>query len=84
MLKDSVFRAPLKRNVERTQYDGFNYKGQILKRTMSNSMFTSNKTLYDFLMKLDGMIYEMFDNIKTIKLHHNIARDKYDRDFDGG
>ncbi len=84
MLKDSVFRAPIYRNVTKTQYDGDNYKGKILKRTMSPAMFNSNKTVYTFLIKLDNMIYEMFEDVKQIKLFRSLGRDKYDTRFDGG
>lgn len=60
---------------------GYNYKGNILKRTMSSKMFTSNQLLYDYLMKLDDIIYQLFDNIKSIKNIMSIARDKDDRNY---
>ena len=84
MLKDSPFRAPLYRNVSKTKYDGYNYKGQILKRTMSPVMFNSNRNIYNFLLKLDNMIYEVFEQVKQIKLFRSLARDKFDTRFDGG
>lgn len=60
---------------------GYDYKGSILKRTMSNKMFSGNQLMYDFLMKLDGIIYQLFDNVKSIKNIMLIARDKNDRNY---
>lgn len=81
MVENSIYRVALNRNVTPSIHQGFDYKGQILKRTMSPAMFTSNKTLYDYLMRLDDIIYEMFNNTKRIKSFYSWGRDKFDRSF---
>lgn len=80
MLRDSVFRTALSRG-ETTKHTGYDYKGKILKNTMSGRMFTSNKTMYDFLAKLDSTIYETFEQIKSIRGFYSIARGINDRKF---
>jgi hypothetical protein len=80
MHPDSVFRKPLESN-NTNKHRGFDYKGKILKKTMSSKMFTSNELLHDYLVKLDNIIYNGFENIKTIRGFYGISRDKNDKRF---
>jgi hypothetical protein len=48
MLKNSVFYKPIHRK-ESKAYRGYDYKGKILKNTMSEAMFNNGEFLYNFL-----------------------------------
>jgi len=80
MLRNSVFKSELYRKCT-NKYLGYNYKGKILKNTMSEKMFTSNNTLYEYLMHIDDILYEIFNGIKSIRNFMSISRDKHDRDM---
>lgn len=80
MIKDSVYRHALNKS-NSNKYMGYDYKGHILKNSMSNRMFSTNKFMYDFLMKIEYIIHEIYESVKTIKSSMNISRDKFDRNF---
>lgn len=80
MVRNSVFRHTITRK-NTNRHNGYDYKGKIMKNTLSNQMFSGNKFVYDFIMKIDGIIYELYESIKTIKTFKSISRDKYDRNF---
>jgi len=77
MVKNSVYRAIYKRNESRL-YKGFDYRGQIFKRTLSEQMFGINSTLDNFISYLDSYFYELIESIKQVKIFANPALDKYE------
>jgi len=77
MVKNSIFRPILERR-EKRLHTGFNYKGQILKRTLSSQMFNVNATLTSYLSSIDSIVYEWVEAVKQIKIHANPALDKYE------
>lgn len=77
MVKDSIFR-PIYDRREQRLHQGFNYKGQILKRTLSSQMFDVNETLDTYLSKIESIVYEWVEAVKQIKISANPALDKYE------
>jgi hypothetical protein len=77
MTKDSIFRAIYKRKESRL-HTGFDYKGQILKRSLSNQMFSVNKVLTFFLGQVESIVFEWVEAVKQIKINANPALDKYE------
>lgn len=77
MVKNSIYRLVLERKEQR-RHLGFNYKGQILKNTLSNQMFNVNETLTTYISQIDKIVYEWIEAVKQIKIHANPAVDKYD------
>jgi hypothetical protein len=77
MVKDSIYR-PLYERRENRRNLGFNYKGQILKRTLSSQMFGVSQTFDYFLEKVESIVYEWVETVKQIKIHANPALDKYE------
>lgn len=77
MVKDSIFR-PIYDRHEKRLYLGFDYKGQILKRTLSSQMFDVNETLDTYLSKIESIVYEWVESVKQIKISANPALDKYE------
>lgn len=77
MVKDSIFR-PIYQRKEKRLHVGFDYKGQILKRTLSAQMFDVNETLNTYLTRVESIVYEWVEAVKQIKIHANPAVDKYE------
>lgn len=77
MVKDSIYRAAYKRREVLTN-PGFDYKDQILKRTLSSQLFGANTTLDNYLNYLNKIVYEWVESIKQIKIFANPALDKYE------
>ena len=77
MVKDSIFRPIYDRREQRLHL-GFDYKGQILKRTLSSQMFEVNETLDTYLSKIENIVYEWVESVKQIKISANPALDKYE------
>jgi hypothetical protein len=77
MVKDSVFRPIYERN-EKRMHLGFQYKGQILKKSMSGQMFGVNDLLDTYLAKVESIVYEWVEAVKQIKINANPALDKYE------
>lgn len=77
MVKDSIYRPVYERREKRLNL-GFNYKGQILKRTLSSQMFGANSTLDYFLEQLEKVVYEWVESVKQIKIYANPALEKYE------
>jgi hypothetical protein len=77
MVKDSIYRPVYERRENRKNL-GFNYKGQILKRSLSSQMFGVNETLDYFLEQVEKVVYEWVESVKQIKIHANPALDKYE------
>ena len=78
MLIDSPFTL-LKQSKDQLLHTGFDYRGQILRRTMSRDMFRSNAVLVGFLERLDAMTYELIECVKRIKTFASLAMDKNER-----
>lgn len=77
MVKDSIFRPIYKRRVKRLN-EGFDYKGQILKKTLSSQLFNVNSTLTNYLSYVESIIHEWVESVKQIKIFANPAQDKYE------
>jgi hypothetical protein len=77
MVKDSIYRPVYERREKRRNL-GFDYKGQILKRSLSSQMFGANSTLDYFLEQLEKVVYEWVESVKQIKIHANPALEKYE------
>jgi hypothetical protein len=77
MVKDSVFRPIYERRAKRMHL-GFQYKGQILKKSLSGQMFGVNDTLDTYISKIDSVVYEWVEAVKQIKINANPALDKYE------
>jgi hypothetical protein len=77
MVKDSIYRSTYERREKRTNL-GFNYKGQILKRTLSSQLFEVNETLTTYISNIEKIVYEWVEAVKRIKTYVNPAVDKYE------
>ena len=77
MVKDSIYRPAFKRRELRTGA-GFDYKDQILKRSLSSQLFGINTTLDTYLDQLNKIVYEWVEGVKQIKIFSNPAVDKYE------
>ncbi|CAB4159172.1 hypothetical protein UFOVP699_69 [uncultured Caudovirales phage] len=77
MVKNSIYRPIYSRN-EKRKNTGFDYKGQILKRSLSSQMFGLNPTLDYFLGQIEKIVYEWVEAVKQIKISANPALDKYE------
>lgn len=77
MVKDSIFR-PMYDRREKRLHLGFQYKGKILKNSLSGQMFGVNDLLDKYLAKLDSVVYEWVEAVKQIKISANPALDKYE------
>jgi hypothetical protein len=77
MVKDSIFR-PIYSRQEKRIHTGFDYKDQILKRTLSSQMFDVNSTLTTYLQQVEKVVYEWVEAVKQIKINVNPALDKYE------
>jgi hypothetical protein len=77
MLKDSIYRATFERKDKRL-YQGYDYKDNIMKNTLSSQMFGVNSTLDKFIKAVNDCIYQWVESVKTIKAYANPALDKND------
>jgi hypothetical protein len=77
MVKDSIYR-PIYERKEKRKNTGFNYKGQILKRTLSSQMFGAHPLLDYLLERVEKVVYEWVESVKQIKISANPALDKYE------
>ena len=78
MLYNGAFYKPLHRK-ETKENRGYDYKGNIMRNTMSKAMLGTNKTVYDFVMQLENVVDSLVDSVKSIHVFTSIARDKNDR-----
>jgi hypothetical protein len=60
-------------------HTGYDYREQVLRRTMSKQMFRTNKTLTGFLDRIGEVIYDLIENVKRIKTFANPALDRNER-----
>jgi hypothetical protein len=77
MVKNSIFRPIYKRREKRLN-TGFDYKGKILKKTLSSQLFNVNETLSTFILNIDSIVFEWIEAVKQIKIHANPAVDKHE------
>lgn len=77
MVKNSIYRKIYERKEKRLNL-GFDYKGQILKRTLSSQMFGISSLLDTYLSKVEEVVYEWVEAVKQIKINANPALDKYE------
>jgi len=77
MVKNSIYRDLYSRREKRLHL-GFNYKDQILKRTLSSQLFEVNTLLTTYISNLEKIVYEWVEAVKRIKTHVNPAVDKYE------
>jgi hypothetical protein len=63
---------------EKRMHTGFDYKGQVLKRTLSSQMFGVSELFDTYLTKMESIAYEWVEAVKQIKIHANPAVDKYE------
>lgn len=77
MVKDSIFR-PIYSRKEKRMNTGYDYKGKIMKNSISSYMFGVNTTLDYFIERTDEIVYEWVEAVKQIKIFANPALDKYE------
>jgi hypothetical protein len=75
MIRNSIYWSIYNRKDQRLHL-GFKYKGQILKKTLSNQMFGANPVLDAFLEYMESFIYEHVEAVKQLKIFANPALDK--------
>ena len=78
MIIDSPYTA-IKQSKDSLLHVGYDYRGKVLKRTMSRQMFRTNETLLGFLDYVDKTVYELIECVKRIKTFANPAMDKNER-----
>jgi hypothetical protein len=77
MVKESIYR-PIYTRKEARKNTGFDYKGQILKRSVSSQMFGMHPMLDYLLERVEKIIYEWVEAVKQIKISANPALEKYE------
>jgi hypothetical protein len=77
MVKDSIYR-PIYERKEKRRNVGFDYKGQILKRSLSSQMFGAHPLLDYLIEQVEKIVYEWAEAVKQIKISANPALDKYE------
>jgi predicted nicotinamide N-methyase len=77
MTRNSIYRKTFSRK-ERLLNQGYDYKDNILKNTMSSQMFEVNETFDMYIKGLNDVMYENIEAVKQIKVFANIALDKYE------
>ena len=77
MVKDSIYR-PIYERKEKRRNIGFDYKGQILKRSLSSRMFGAHPLLDYLIAQVEKIVYEWVEAVKQIKISANPALDKYE------
>lgn len=77
MVKESRFR-PIYTRKEKRLNSGYDYRGKIMKNSLSSYMFGVNETLDYFISQTDRIIYEWVESVKQIKIFANPALDKHE------
>lgn len=75
MIRNSIYWTAYNRKDKR-KHLGYYYKGNILKKTLSNQMFGATPILDGVLSRLERFIYEHVEAVKQIKIFANPALDK--------
>jgi len=58
---------------------GFDYKDEIMSRTLSSRMFKTNETLSTFITYINDIMYSLVESVKNIKTFANIATHKQEK-----
>ena len=70
-VEESVYEKTVTRNEDlSTRNLGFDYKGQILKRTVSKHLFTDPDRA-EIFSYIENILYFLVENVKTIKTFYN-------------
>lgn len=77
MVKDSIYR-PIYERKEKRRNVGFDYRGQILKKSLSSQMFGAHPLLDYLIEQVEKIVYEWVEAVKQIKISANPALDKYE------
>ena len=77
MVKDSIYK-PIYKRKEIRLYRGFDYKDNIMKKTLSSQMFGVNDVFDKFIKSINDSIYQWVESVKMIKTYANPAIDKND------
>jgi hypothetical protein len=75
MLKDSIYR-PIYERKEKRLHLGYDYKDNILRKTLSGQMFGVNSLLDKFIKNANDTVYQWIESVKMIKTYANPAVDK--------
>ena len=75
MIRNSLYQTVYNRKDKRLHL-GYMYKGNLLKRVLSNQMFGANPLLDAFIAYIERYIYEHIEAVKQIKIFANPALDK--------
>ena len=75
MIRNSLY-WPIYNRKDQRLHLGFRYKGQVLRKTLSNQMFGANPVMDAFLSYMEEFIYEHIEAVKQIKIFANPALDK--------
>ena len=78
MIPDSEY-TKMKQSKDNLLHVGYDYRGQVMRRTMSRQMFRANATLLGFIESIDEVVYDLIENVKRIKTFANPALDKNER-----
>jgi hypothetical protein len=73
-MKESLYDIATSRN-EKINNLGYDYKGKILKKTVSSYIF-SDPTRAEILQKFEDWIYFLVEKVKTIKTFYNYTVSK--------
>lgn len=75
MIRNSIYWTVYNRK-DRRLHLGFFYKGQVLRKSLSNQVFGNNSVMDGFLSFMEQFIYEHIEAIKQVKIFANPALDK--------
>lgn len=75
MIRNSLYQSVYNRKDQRLHL-GYKYKGNLMKRVLSNQMFGGNSFITNFIGYIDQYIYEHIEAVKQIKIFANPALDK--------
>ena len=78
MLIDSPY-TKIKTSKDQLLHTGYDYRYQVMRRTLSNVLYRSNGTFTAFLDKINAVVYELIESVKRIKTFANPALDKNER-----
>lgn len=75
MIRNSLYQSVYNRKDQRLHL-GYKYKGNLMKRVLSNQMFGSNPIVDAFIAFIEQYVYEHIESVKQIKVFANPALDK--------
>ena len=78
MLYDGLYWK-LRTRKDKMLHLGFDYKDEIMSRTLSARMFSSNETFTTFITYINDIMYQLVEVVKNIKTFANIATHKYEK-----